>query len=205
MSPMKRRRFIQTLVCAAPAAAAGVTSSAHAQQPQPPTQSPAGLPVPPAPAAPQVSALVSTVADDVAEPVLTFFTPQQFAGLRRLGAIVQPPSNGNPGAEQALAAEFLDFLLGQSQPERQRIYRSGLDALNAQAKRRFGRHYADLEIAQAEDLLSPLRQPWTYDSPDPLTKFLRIAQQDLRTATQNSLPWAEATGNKRMVNYMRAT
>ena len=131
-----------------------------------------------------------TVPDAAAEPVLHFFTAQQFAALRKLSDILNPPINGTPGALEAKAPEFLDFLLSQSAVDRQQLYRNGLDGLNAQAKKRFNKLFADVEAGQADTLLGPLRDPWTYDAPsDPVAAMLRAAKDDVRRATTNSREW----------------
>jgi hypothetical protein len=175
---MRRRHFVKSLV-AAPAAPALLA------------QRPVGPPDPTARAVEEVPKLESTVADAAAEMMPHFFSAEQFAALRRLSDILMPALNGAPGALDARAPEFLDFLIGSSPAERQQLYRAGLDALNAQAKRRSGKAFADAEAAQADALLEPLRQAWTYDPPaDPLGRFLRTAKQDVRTATMNSREWS---------------
>src|SRR5438874_12001133 len=167
---MKRRRFFQTLVVA-PAA-----SAVLAQQPAA-TQNPAGRPP-----AEEMPKLEASIVDQVGDPVPQFFDAEQLAALRRLGDLLMPSMNGAAGASEAGAAEFLDFLIGESPADRQQLYRAGLDALNAQAKTRYGKPFADVDAAQADALLAPLREPWTYDSPaDPLARFLVAAKQDLRT------------------------
>src|SRR5437016_8088949 len=154
---MKRRRFFQTLVVA-PAA-----SAVLAQQPVA-TQNPASPP--PSEEMPKLDA---TAVDQVADAVPHFFDAGQLAALRKLGDLLMPPMNGAPGASEAGAAEFLDFLIGQSPADRQQVYRTGLDALNTQAKTRYGKPFAGVDAAQADALLAPLREPWTYDPPtDPL-------------------------------------
>lgn len=180
---MKRRRFIQTLAVT-PALA---------------------VPVPANDAAPsetqqESAALDIAVADAAAETSRKFFTALQFSALKRLSGIIMPPMNGLPGALDAGAAEFLDFLIGASPADRQQTYRIGLDQLNSQARRKFGRHYADITNDQAVELLAPLRKPWTYDPPgDPLERFLREAKADIRTATVNSREYvsAESSGGRR--------
>jgi hypothetical protein len=182
---MKRRRFFKTVI-AAPAVPALVA------------QQPVFDPRPPVTEAPK---LETALADDAAEMTPRFFTAQQFAVLRRLSEILMPAMNGAPGALDARAPEFLDFLIGQSPQDRQQVYRAGLDALNTQAKRRFDKLFADLDATQAASLLSPLREPWTYEPPtDPLARFLRAAKQDVRTATMNSREYtanAAAAGGRR--------
>ncbi|HEV8414514.1 MAG TPA: gluconate 2-dehydrogenase subunit 3 family protein [Bryobacteraceae bacterium] len=185
---MKRRRFIQAL-------AATPTAPALLAQ------------APPAPSVAKTipnsgndAALLYATPDAAAETVLHFFTAQQFAALRKLSDLLSPPVNGAPGSLEAKAPEFLDFLLSQSSADRQQLYRIGLDGLNAQAKRRFNKLFADIDAGQAEMLLASLREPWTYDAPsDPVAAMLRAAKDDVRRATLNSREWnlAAAAGRTR--------
>jgi len=173
---MKRRLFVQALA-AIPAAAQAV--------PQ---------------AAPQVTQdpkLESSVAESAAESVPRFFTAPQLSALRRVGDVLMPATSTSPGALAAGAPEFLDFLMGASGADRQRVYREGLDGLNAQAQRQFGKPFADLDSSQADLVLAPLRTPWTFDEPaEPVARFLRAAKGDMRTATVNSRPAAGAGGRR---------
>ena len=86
--------------------------------------------------------------DVVGEPVARYFTQSQYAALRHLSNLVMPPLNGNPGALEARAPEFLDFLLSQSPADRQQLYRSGLDLLNSRASKQFGKPFAALEAIE---------------------------------------------------------
>lgn len=191
MPGMIRRRFVKAL--------AGVPAGSALLAQQPAGQAPApGVPANPAPGVPlnptqpvQPPAvepkLEAAIPDAASEPMPHFFTPPQFAALRKLSDILMPASNTGPGALDAKAPEFLDFLIGRSPADRQQIYRAGLDALNSQANARFKKPFAELDAADAHAILSPLREPWTYDPPaGPLARFLREAKQDVRTATVNS-------------------
>jgi len=170
---MKRRRFFQTLA-AAPAAGmlaqqAPQNAVMNGDEPKIETTTPA----------------------DAGEPVLGFFNNTQFAALRRLSGMLMPPRNGAPGAIECRVPEFLDFLMNASLPARQGIYRSGLDALNAESRKRHQKPFADIGDAQAADLLAPLKRPWTYHPPtDPLACFLVTAKADVQTATVNSREYA---------------
>jgi hypothetical protein len=167
---MKRRKFFQAV------AAAGSVPALVGQQPptpqplsQQPQQPPAGTPT-----------LDTAVMDVAADPLPRFFSAQQFAALRKLADILQPPVNGTPGAIEAKAPEFLDFLIAESPADRKQLYRDGLDALV-----RAG--FTEADSAKAASMLAPLRAPWTYEAPaDPLARFLRAAKQDVRMATLNS-------------------
>jgi hypothetical protein len=139
-----------------------------------------------------------TAPDSVAEPVARFFTPAQFAALQRLSGLIQPPLKGNPGALDCGVPEFLDFLIGASPAGRQQLYRGGLDALDAQAKKQFSKSFADLDDAQARTILQPMlvAVPWPKDPPkDPLQQFMFAAREDIPMATRNSPEFAAAAAN----------
>lgn len=164
---MRRRRFVQAIP---------LLSSAPALLAQSPSK-----PDPP-----------FTIAspDAVAKPVPHFFSAPQLAALRRLSDIVMPAIAGTPGALAAGAPEFLDFLLGESPLPRRVLYRSGLDALNTRAIAGYGAAFTALDNTEAETLLGPLREPWTWKDPaDPFALFLRNAKSDILTATVNSREW----------------
>jgi hypothetical protein len=199
---MKRRSFMRTLV-AAPAAAPALL----AQQPAP--VPPAVAPAPTgrgaggrgaAGAAAQDIKLDVVSPDNVAEPETRFFTAAQFNALHKLSDLLMPPMRGNPGALDAAAPEFLDFLIGVSPADRQALYRNGLDALNARAKKQHNKNFADLDAAECDAIIRPLLVPvpWTHEPPkDPLQHFMTAAHDDIRTATRNSREWNTSGGRRR--------
>lgn len=185
---MKRRRFLQA-IAATPALA---LPAEHAVLPQQ-SATPVNPPSRPVEEGPK---LEFTVPDASAKMAPHYFNAQQFAALRKLSDILMPAINGAPGALETSAPEFLDFLIGKSPTDRQQLYRTGLDTLNAQATTRFNQPFAEVAAAQAGVLLAPLRQHWTFEPPaDPLARFLREAQQDVRLATMNSREWNSAAGH----------
>jgi hypothetical protein len=113
---MKRRDFLQTVV-SVPAGAVLLEQPAAAQNPAPPTQTP-GVP-PPMPPPPRGGAVARSdslemaASDTVAVTQARFFSEGQFATLRRLADLLLPPLNGNPGALDAQAPEFLDNSTGR--------------------------------------------------------------------------------------------
>lgn len=188
---MKRRRFV-TALAASPAAPALLAQQSSTPAPRSATEPPAPFNRTP-PAGIDLPKLEFAVADDVADAKLKFFTPAQFAALQKLSDILMPGSGDTPGALDAKAPQFLDFLLSESPAERQLLYRTGLDALNAAAHKRSAKPFSELNGKDAAVLLEPLRQPWTYEPPaDPLAKFLRAVKHDVRTATLNSREYASA-------------
>lgn len=201
---MKRRRFFRTMAAAplAPTLLAQQNAPAN-NNPAPTSPAPPALDAttPPAPlnrtptAATAPVRIETAVADEVADMSPKFFNPTQFATLRKLSVTIMPPMNGAPGALEAGAPEFLDFLLGESPRDRQQLYTRGLDLLNAESKKKFNKNFADADASQITTLLAPLKQPWTYESPtDPLAAFLREAKKDVRTATLNSKEYSLAAG-----------
>ena len=169
---MKRRRFIQALA-AAPAAPALL-----AQQVQSSAQTPA--PAEPAP-------LAFAAPEEGADPILGFFSARQMATLRRLCDLLVPGAPGAPGALDAHVPEFMDFLIGDSPADRQQVWTRGLDALESQSQGLFRKPFADTDTTQADTLLAPLRQPWTFETPaDPIARLLAVAKQEVQTATVNS-------------------
>lgn len=196
---MKRRRFMTTLV-AAPAAAPALFGQPPAPQaaPQPAAAPTLGGRGPGGPSALDIKLDVVSP-DNVAEPETRFFTPAQFAALRKLSDLLMPPLRGNPGALDAAAPEFLDFLVGVSPADRQALYRNGLDALNARARKQFNKNFADLDAAQCDAIVRPLLVPvpWTHEPPkDPLQHFMASAHDDIRTATRNSREWNTSGGRR---------
>jgi hypothetical protein len=197
---MKRRGFFKTLaVLPVAPALMSQSQSPAAQAPQTPAAQP-----PPAGGrgagggrfgGANIPTFDETSPELVADAEPRFFAPAQYSALRRLSALLMPPLNGSPGALECGAPEFLDFLIGASLPDRQKLYRDGLDTLNANAKKSFKKAFADLSDADADAVIRPLLAPvpWVYDAPkDPAVQFVAEAHRDIRTATQNSREWANA-------------
>jgi len=138
--------------------------------------------------------MTALVPDAVAQTNRHFFTDRQIATLQRLSEIMLPPIKGYPGALDAGTPEFLDFLIGISPPDRQQMYQSGLDRLDAEARQHFGLSFAALEKDQADQLLRPWLRTWMTDHPptEPFADFINVAHTDIRTATINSQAWSEA-------------
>ncbi len=176
---MRRRSAIQSIL-GLPALAALEAPAAAAPQQQEGQQPLATLPL-----------------DAVADGVPKYFSPPEMAALRRLGDLLVPSMGSRPGATQAKAADFLDFLIAQSPADRQRLYKQGLDRLQSEAQRRHGKWFEALTPQEAEPVLAPLKEPWTYAAPaDAFARFLRTAKDDLIAATWNSREFAEAQASR---------
>jgi hypothetical protein len=143
----------------------------------------AALPSPVAAQSPQSDKieLAASTVGEVGRPVAGFFTTEQFKALEILAEMLMPSAGDRPGAKEAGAAAFLDFLISQSPADRQTLYRAGLDKLKG------------LSGEQMTPLLKPLTETWTYAGPsDPFAQFLFAAKEDVMRATYNSREFAAA-------------
>jgi hypothetical protein len=149
-----------------------------------------------------------TGADLTAEAPQLYFSKDQFETLEKMASVFVPPMKGNPGAIEAQAPLFLDFLISVSPGDRQNLYKNGLDQLNAQAKQKFQKSFAQLDATQAGAILKPLMvaRPWTVDWPaDPMQDFVAQAHEDIRKATTNSREWAEASAKSGRGRFNRGS
>jgi hypothetical protein len=196
---MQRRDFVKAMMAATVTARTmlgqqAATPVAPATPPPPPATAPG--PVPWMRGLMEVKPLSMTplVPDAVAQTHARFFSDQQMATLSRLSEILLPPLKGYPGALDVGTPEFLDFLISVSPLDRQQMYRSGLDWLDAEAKRHYGASFENIQAAQADQLLRPWLRAWMSDHPptEMYAQFVNIAHSDIRRATMNSQAWSEA-------------
>jgi hypothetical protein len=171
---MNRRTVLRSIL-SIPAAAA-IPEDILAQEPTRPQPATSETPLTP-----------TINADSLAETDIHTFTPKEFSALKRLGEIFEPSSKEAPGANEAKAAEFLDFLIGQSPSGTVDLYRAGLASLNAQSAQLYGKAFDAVSEAEAAHILAPLKQPWSYTPAAAiLPRFLRVAKDDFRRATLTS-------------------
>jgi hypothetical protein len=83
-----------------------------------------------------------------------FFSADEYATVERLAALIIP-SDGSPGAQEAGASEFIDFMVS-SDPGVQYRFRYGLTWLDACARRNHGGTFRSLDAPQQEELLGRL-------------------------------------------------
>jgi hypothetical protein len=205
MGAMRRRDFVKGILAASAAARAMGAQQATPAAPSAQAAAPQSLP-PAAPSAPGPTPWMSgllevkpleldtVVPDAVAQTDAHFFNPQQRLTLRRLCEVLMPPLKGYPGALDAGAPEFLDFLIGVSPRQQRQMYQSGLDHLDAEATRRFAVPFSKVTDAQADALIRPWLRAWMSDHPpsEPHARFINLAHLDIRRATVNSQAWSEA-------------
>ncbi len=133
-------------------------------------------------------------ADSTADTDQRFFTAVQMGTLVRLSDVLLPPLENKPGALEAQAPLFLDFLVGGSPAPRQKVYTDGLNWLETQSQSKYKKPFAQLDDTQAGSLLKPWLRTWMSDHPpiEPHANFINIAHDDIRAATLNSKAWSDA-------------
>jgi hypothetical protein len=199
---MRRRDFVKAIVAASATAktmlgqqsATPVAPSVPLAVPPTPSTAPAPVPWMHGLMEAKPLSIASIIPDAVAKTDAYFFNERQLETLRRLSDILMPPLKGYPGAKDAGTPEFIDFLIGVSPVDRQQMYQSGLDRLDAEAKQHFGVAFSALEKTQTDQLLRPWLRTWMTDHPptEPYAHFINIAHSDIRTATINSEAWSKA-------------
>ena len=104
-----------------------------------------------------------------------------------------PQGDTYPGAVQAGTPEFIDFLIGASPADRQAMWNSGLDRLNADAMKECHTSFAKTDAKGADMVIRPYLKAWINDHPptEPHEKFIAVSHREIRTATMNSPLWAE--------------
>jgi len=131
------------------------------------------------------ASIPATAAEAVSMGLPRFYSQLDFAAFAELGQALIPAFDGRPGAKEAEAADFLDFLIGQSPADIQTLYKQGLATYKLRRK-------AGLDAA-----LKELSEPWTHSGPtNPYAKFLQAAKQAFYQATVNSRQWAEAMSGR---------
>ncbi len=173
---MKRRRLLQS-IAALPALPAAAQTA-------------------PAPA-PEFPKLAETAADAVGQPRGRLFGRDQMAALEKLADLLMPKAGDRPGAVEAGAPAFLDFLIGESNAARRKLYQDGLDRLNSESARLYSKPFRDASATEAKAILAPLAAKWTYAPPaDPFARFLKEVKDDLMQATINSRVYAAAVSRR---------
>src|SRR5277367_4725443 len=199
---MRRRDFVKAMMAASVSAK---TVLGQQTATPPPHAAPSLAPAAPGPlpwmrGLTEVKPLpVTPLVPDAKAAEKRFFTDRQTATLRHLSDLMMPasknyPGAGFPGALEAGASEFLDFLIGVSPADRQEMYQSGLDRLEAESQKRFKVSFASADKAQADQLLRPWLRTWMTDHPpsEPYARFINLAHEDIRLATVNSEAWSNA-------------
>jgi hypothetical protein len=196
---MKRRAILRSLM-SIPAAIA-IPGEVFSQQKEKEAVREKGVPAGPpviAPGPSEMPVTPVTRADAAADMMVRTFNAEQFSALSKFSELVAPSQEDVPGAREGDVPAFLDFLIGDSPQDTIHLYKQGLDHLNAEARRRYGKPFGEIGPSEAQPILSPLNQPWEFNDPgELLPKFLRTARGDIIKATLNSRSYIVAVSQLR--------
>jgi hypothetical protein len=103
--------------------------------------------------------------DEAPVPAAGWLSPDEREIAAALASLIVPPDDTGPGAAEAAVVDGLDQLLAAS-PERQPLYRSGLQGFATLAWHRHGRPFSELTTAERLDLVTLVdgitaRTAWT--------------------------------------------
>ena len=177
---MKRRDFVKALAAAAAAGTALGQEKAPAKNPAPSistvdqgtmavapntASSPAATAQLQQTAAFHTPNIPVTMPDVVATTDARYFTPVRYATLVHLCEIMMPGGNGYPSAPQADTPQFLDFHVGGSPADRQAMYNTGLDRLNADSMKQCNVPFEKADAKQADAIIRPSLKGWINNHP----------------------------------------
>jgi hypothetical protein len=196
---MKRRAILRSLM-SIPAAVA-IPGEVFSQQKEKAAVREKGIPAGPpviAPGPSETPVTPVTRPDAAVDMMVGTFNAEQFSALSKFSELVAPSQEDVPGAREGDVPAFLDFLIGDSPQDTIHLYKQGLDHLNAEARRRYGKPFGEIGSNEAQPILSPLNQPWEFNDPgELLPKFLRTARGDIIKATLNSRSYVVAVSQSR--------
>jgi hypothetical protein len=87
-----------------------------------------------------------------------FFTPAEFRTVGILADMIIPRDERSGSATDAGVPEFMDFVM-IDRPNNQKWIRPGLAWIDAQSTTRFGKPFADVSVAQREQILNDIAWP----------------------------------------------
>ncbi|MDQ6885915.1 MAG: gluconate 2-dehydrogenase subunit 3 family protein [Gemmatimonadota bacterium] len=87
-----------------------------------------------------------------------FFTPHEWQTVRLLADLVIPRDDRSGSATDAGVPEFMDFMM-MDRTRLQKRYRGGLEWLDAESTRRFGKSFVDSAPAERVALLNDIAWP----------------------------------------------
>ncbi len=98
----------------------------------------------------------STIAPAPTDGKLRFFTPAQDALLDRLTEMIIPADDHSPGAHEAKVSRFIDNIVGHSAKDIREHWTAGLELVDAETRRRFGKVFLQCAPVQQDQILAAM-------------------------------------------------
>ena len=87
-----------------------------------------------------------------------FFTPAENELVTIISDLIIPTDEKSPGAKEARVNEFIDLMISESEGDEQTLWRDGLQAVNRESVRRFGKNFAEASEDRQISLLEAMSQ-----------------------------------------------
>ncbi|HET7745709.1 MAG TPA: gluconate 2-dehydrogenase subunit 3 family protein [Vicinamibacteria bacterium] len=89
-------------------------------------------------------------------PALKVLTSAQYRTVEALVEAIIPADERSPGAKEARVADYIDLALSEAHAPQQKEWLDGLEAMDVEARKRFGAPFVRLEASQVEALLTDI-------------------------------------------------
>ena len=113
------------------------------------------------------------------ESKLTFFTPEQNLLVDELTEMILPTDDHSPGARAAKVSLFIDGKLSDASDDEKRLWKRGLEAVDTEANKRFGKTFHDSTPAQRDAILADMAAGEKKPSTDLHRFFVRLKTQTI--------------------------
>jgi gluconate 2-dehydrogenase gamma chain len=90
--------------------------------------------------------------------ICAFFNVDDAVTVAAFTERLMPSESGKPGAREADVLNYIDLALAGAYSDLQDFYRRGLAALNAYCRNAYGEHFAKLEPARQDEVITALEQ-----------------------------------------------
>lgn len=87
-----------------------------------------------------------------------FFTSAENELVNIISDLIIPTDEKSPGAREARVNEFIDLMISESKGDEQAIWRDGLQAVNQESSKQFGKGFAEASENQQISLLEAISQ-----------------------------------------------
>ena len=98
---------------------------------------------------------------------LLFFSGQENQLLNQLSEMIIPADDRSPGAHDAKVSQYIDLFVAHSEVAVQDEWRLALQAVDAEAQRRFGKTFAECNESSRDALMAQ----WARNESDPKTQL----------------------------------
>jgi gluconate 2-dehydrogenase gamma chain len=108
-----------------------------------------------------------------------FFDARQMALVEELAEMIVPKDEHSGGAKEANVAAFIDEVIGQGDAAAQQAWKAGLAAVDAEARRQFGKGFVEASFAEKDRIVVAMAEGEEAPKTDMHRFFVRVKAQTL--------------------------